>query len=77
VTAVLAYLETEGEPVTTRPLAAPLPDPDDLPFLEVATQAKAWLITGNADHFPIDARGEVRVFVPAEFLVEWQQRNRT
>ncbi len=76
VAAVFICLETAGEPVTARPLAATLPDPDDLPFLEVAAQTEAWLITGNADHFPVDVRGTARVLRPAEFLAEWQQRAR-
>jgi putative PIN family toxin of toxin-antitoxin system len=73
VAAVLAYLEADGERVTARPLPHPLPDVDDLPFLEVATQAGAVLITGNAAHYPPALRGSVRVYAPAEFLRAWQE----
>jgi uncharacterized protein len=68
VAAVLAYLESDGERVTARPLACELPDPDDLPFLEVAAEAGATLITGNAMHYPETLRGAVQVFAPREFI---------
>jgi len=66
--AVLAYLESAGERVTARPLACRLPDPDDLPFLEVAAEAGATLITGNTAHFPETSRGAVQVSAPGEFI---------
>lgn len=72
VATVLAYLETDGERVTARPLPCALPDADDLPFLEVAAQVKAALVTGNTTHYPPAVRGAVRVYTPAEFLRAWQ-----
>ena len=72
VVTVLVYLEADGERLTARPLPCELPDADDLPFLEVAAQADAELITGNAAHYPLAARGAVRVYTPAEFLRAWQ-----
>jgi uncharacterized protein len=68
VTMVLAYLEADGERVT----APPLPYADDLPFLEVAAQGEAVLITGNAAHYPPALRGSVRVYTPSEFLRAWR-----
>jgi putative PIN family toxin of toxin-antitoxin system len=65
---LLAFLEADGEPVTARPLPSELPDADDLPFLEVAAQEKATLVTGNTAHYPASARGAVSVLTPAEFL---------
>ena len=65
---LLAFLETDGEPVTARPLPGELPDADDLPFLEVAAQAEATLITGNTAHYPAPVRGAISVLTPAEFL---------
>lgn len=65
---VLAYLESDGERVTARPLACQLPDPDDLPFLEVAAEAGATLITGNTAHYPETSRGAVQVSAPGEFI---------
>ena len=50
------------------PLDADLPDPDDLPFLEVAAEAHAVLVTGNKKHFPQKAAGAVQVVNPREFL---------
>jgi putative PIN family toxin of toxin-antitoxin system len=70
--ALLAYLEADGEHVTARSLPHALPDADDLPFLEVATQAGAVLITGNVAHYPPAVRGAVQVYAPAEFIRAWQ-----
>jgi putative PIN family toxin of toxin-antitoxin system len=73
VATVLAYLETDGERVTARPLPHELPDPDDLPFLEVAMEAEAVLITGNTAHYPETARGGIRVVAPGEFVRAWRK----
>jgi predicted nucleic acid-binding protein len=44
-----------------------LPDPDDLPFLEVALAGEAdALVTGNLRHFPANRRHGVRVIAPAD-----------
>lgn len=64
----LRFLDDYAENVTAMPLAADLPDPDDLPFLEVAAEAHAVLVTGNKKHFPQKAMGAVRVVSPREFL---------
>jgi uncharacterized protein len=68
--AVLAVIEQEGELTIARPLAVELPDPDDLPFLEVAVAGRAdMLVTGNERHFkPKRGRLSVPVGSPAEFL---------
>jgi putative PIN family toxin of toxin-antitoxin system len=73
VATVLAYLEADGERVTARPLPCVLPDPDDLPFLEVATLAEVVLITGNAAHYPEAVRGEVKVVASGEFIRAWRR----
>ncbi|HEX9384156.1 MAG TPA: putative toxin-antitoxin system toxin component, PIN family [Gemmatimonadaceae bacterium] len=53
VTEVLRQLEADGERIATPPSAVPLPDADDLPFLEVALSGRAdALVTGNLRHFP-------------------------
>lgn len=72
VAVVLAYLEADGERVTVRPLARQLPDPDDLPFLEVATQAGAALITGSTAHYPETMRGAAQVVASGEFIRTWR-----
>jgi putative PIN family toxin of toxin-antitoxin system len=74
VTHLLDYLAADGLPVVARPLAISLPDPDDLPFLEVAVEAGAVLVTGNRRHFPAEVCGDVRVLTPADFLAQWPNR---
>ena len=70
VEVLLDFVESAGEHVSAQPLSLVLPDPNDLPFLEVATSGRAEaLITGNIKHFR-PRRGQHRVLVttPAEFL---------
>ena len=64
----LQFLNDCAENVTAMPLAADLPDPEDLPFLEVAAEAHAVLVTGNKKHFPKKVAGAVPVVSPREFL---------
>jgi putative PIN family toxin of toxin-antitoxin system len=64
----LHFLDDCAERVTASPLIADLPDPDDRPFLEVAAEIGAILITGNQSHFPKKAAGSVRVLSPRAFL---------
>lgn len=73
VAVVLAYLEAEGERVTAHPLSCELPDFDDLPFLEVAAEASAVLITGNVMHYPEKKRSGVQVTTPGEFMRAWRR----
>ncbi len=70
VDALFDYIESKGQPATVPPLAVVLPDPDDLPFLEVAASERAnALVTGNINHFkPLRGRHEVKVLTPAAFL---------
>lgn len=64
----LRFLDDCAENVTAMPCGADLPDPDDLPFLEVAAEAHAVLVTGNRRHFPAKAVGGGQVVSPREFL---------
>lgn len=73
VAALLTYLESAGERVTAEPLACELPDLDDLPFLEVAVQAEAVLITGNTALYGEAVHGKVSVVTPSEFLQSWRK----
>jgi uncharacterized protein len=69
VASILDYIEHSGWVVSSAPLSASLPDPDDEPFLEIAISANAdYLVTGNAVHFPPDLRQGVKVVSPSEFL---------
>jgi len=69
VTALLDYIEHGADIVASCPLADPLPDPDDQPFLEVAIAGQAkCLVTGNRAHFPRKRYHGVKVLSPSEFL---------
>lgn len=71
---VLTALTRGGIQVTAPPLACTLPDPDDLPFLEVAAAAGALLVTGNARHFPPAQRAGVSVQTPAQIVAALARR---
>ncbi len=64
----LRFLSRTAEKVVATPLQVDLPDEDDLPFLEVAAEARAVLVTGNARHFPKPLTGAVQVASPRDFL---------
>ena len=65
---VLEWIRSVAEPVAAVPLSAVLPDPEDMPFLEVAGSAEAILVTGNTRHYPNRSRGGVIVLTPREFI---------
>ncbi len=73
VDAIVSQIRGGGEPVVAEPLALVLPDPDDMPFLEVAaTGAASVLITGNASHFkPSTGTHRVPIISPRDFLAKW------
>lgn len=50
------------------PWPQPGPDTTDLPFLALASQTGAWLVTGNVRHFPREIRIGVTVVSPVEYL---------
>jgi uncharacterized protein len=67
--ALLGYITHLGLHVSAAPLSVDLPDPSDLPFLEVAQAAGAEaLVTGNLRHFP----GVTLAVSPADFLARWR-----
>ena len=77
VRAVLEFLETGSEIVPAAPSRIRLPDPDDLPFLEVAVSGGAEsLITGNLRHFPPPIRRGLAfpIQAPGDFLKTWMPR---
>lgn len=67
---LLDFIEQSGEPTVAQPLDVVLPDPTDLPFLEVAVYGRAdALITGNVKHFkPRRGQHSVDICTPAEWL---------
>lgn len=69
IEALLTQIEEEGLKITPRPIATRLPDPNDLPFLEVALSAKVnILVTGNKKHYPPNSRRGIRVLSPKQCL---------
>jgi putative PIN family toxin of toxin-antitoxin system len=74
---LLEFIETEGVLVSAPPLfSLDLPDPEDLPFVEVAAAAGAdALVTGNTRHFASAASTiGIPILSPAEFLDAWRSR---
>lgn len=70
VDALLDFIELAGENTIAERLAVVLPDPTDLPFLEVATTGHAdALITGKVKHYkPRRGRHNVNICTPADSL---------
>lgn len=69
VDAVMEYIRNASEIHACAPLAQPLPDRDDSPFLEVALSAGAeCLVTGNVRHFPKRCLEGMLVFSPQQFI---------
>ena len=50
------------------PCPAPLPDPDDEPFLAVAGATGSTLVTGNLKHYPRGSRFGVTAQTPRELV---------
>jgi uncharacterized protein len=63
---LLEGLAGGGETVFAKPLPLELPDPDDLPFLEVAVAGRAdALVTGNHRHYqPTRGRHRIEILSP-------------
>jgi uncharacterized protein len=71
IEALLSFVDDEGLKVNPSPLGVELPDPDDVPFLEVAHTAEATIITGNTKHYPPEMRRGGEVMEPAAFIERW------
>lgn len=66
---LIEQIKACGFKTMAKPLNISLPDPDDLPFLEVAVTAQAdCLITGNLKHYPISKRQHMNVLRPSDFI---------
>lgn len=70
VRVLLDGIARTGETVVAKPLPLTLPDPDDLPYLEVAVAAGAdALVTGNARHYrPSRGTHRMKILSPRECL---------
>jgi len=64
----LDFVRYRGERIAAAPIAAALLDESGVPFLEVALEANAVLVTGNLRHFPKRSRKGATVISPREFL---------
>ncbi len=67
---LLEFFEFNGEHISAKDIGIVLPDPSDLPFIEVAVAGNAdALITGNLKHFK-PRRGTCNVYLctPGEFV---------
>jgi uncharacterized protein len=65
---VMEFLRHDSELVICTVVIRHLPDPGDIPFLEVALAAGAPLITGNKRHFPAALARSCRILTPREFV---------
>jgi hypothetical protein len=63
---ILHFIQKEGIFLPPRPVSCFVPDPGDLPFIEVALHAQVPVVTGNARHFTVTG---VTVMTPAEYLL--------
>lgn len=71
---LLAQIDNIGQFIIAEPLQFSIPDPKDLPFLEVALSGKAdALITGNKKDFGKPRTG-LKILSPSEFLRFYQER---
>jgi uncharacterized protein len=72
-TAVLDLIVHTGHYVPAAPIDVELPDPDDVPFLEIAVAAAAdALVTGNERHFrPVRGAHRATIHSPAAFLAHY------
>ncbi|HHY24791.1 MAG TPA: putative toxin-antitoxin system toxin component, PIN family [Clostridiaceae bacterium] len=64
VSQVIKFVIRSGISIVPVPILNPFEDEDDKMFYEVAKTAQAYLITGNAKHFPKDSV----IIAPHEFL---------
>jgi len=48
---IIAFLQREGVFISPLPFTCTIPDPGDLPFIEVSCHAQVPIVTGNIRHF--------------------------
>lgn len=70
---ILAFMRREGVFVLPAPVNFSVPDPGDLPFIEVALHERVPIVTGNVRHFRDLG---VPVVTPAGFLERWRDGGR-
>jgi predicted nucleic acid-binding protein len=62
---IIVFLQREGMFISPLPLTCTIPDPSDLPFIEVSCHAKVPIVTGNIRHFKGSG---VIAMTPVQFL---------
>jgi putative PIN family toxin of toxin-antitoxin system len=76
VSVLLDFINRSGISVAASPLSFSLPDPDDLPFLEVALAARAdYLVMGNRTRFPVLEEPGTDIVAPADFVLAYRARH--
>jgi len=65
VNEIIAFIEREGIFTSPLPLTCTVPDPGDLPFIEVSRDAEVPIVTGNLRHFRDSG---AHVVTPLQFL---------
>ena len=65
---VIEYLKKNSCYISSRIIVSDLPDPGDIPFLEIALSEDTPLITGNLKHFPKSARRNCIILTPRQFI---------
>jgi putative PIN family toxin of toxin-antitoxin system len=65
VNEIISFIHREGKFVSPLPVACTIPDPGDLPFIEVSLHANVPVVTGNIRHF--SGSGAI-VMTPVQFL---------
>lgn len=68
VDVVLAQIEAEGLRIVATPIMADWPDPDDAPFVEIASALGVPLVSGNQRHLAVATSLGVTVLTPRQAL---------
>jgi len=67
VNEIISFIRREGMFISPVPVICTVPDPGDLPFIEVSLHANVPVVTGNIRHF--NGSGAI-VMTPVQFLEE-------
>ncbi|MCK9631732.1 MAG: PIN domain-containing protein [Methanoregula sp.] len=67
---ILMFIQREGIFVPPLPVACTVPDPGDLPFIEVSLHSQVPVVTGNTRHFQGSG---AEVMTPAEFIERYRE----
>jgi len=65
---VIEYVSRNSYYTLSRVVARDIPDPGDVPFLEIALSEGVPLITGNLKHYPENSRMGCIVVSPKQFI---------